>query len=105
MQAIGKTRWVMVAIVRNPRHPVRSSWSRRAGPDDKSLSPYFAFENADPSVDPLPLQATNVKVRVLGVIAEVVVTQQYKNEGQVPLEAVDSGDRAELAACARHPRA
>ena len=54
---------------------------------DKTLSPYFVVENAGSSFDALPLKATDVKVRVLGVIAEVVVTQQYTNEGTVPLEA------------------
>lgn len=87
MQAIGRTRWVMVAILASLVIQIGAARADEPGPDDKSLSPYFAFENADPSIDPLPLQATNVKVRVLGVIAEVVVTQQYKNEGQVPLEA------------------
>ena len=56
-------------------------------PADKTLSPYFVVDNADPGVDALPLKSTDVKVRVLGVIAEVVVTQQYTNTGTVPLEA------------------
>lgn len=53
----------------------------------RSLSPYFFVENGDPEVDRLPLKSTDVKVRVLGVIAEVTVTQQYTNEGTRPLEA------------------
>lgn len=57
-----------------------------AGPT-RSLSPYFFVENGDPEVDRLPLKSTDVKVRVLGVIAEVTVTQQYTNEGTRPLEA------------------
>lgn len=61
----------------------------RAGepPADRTLSPYFFVENGDPSVDQLPLKSTDVKVRVLGVIAEVTVTQRYTNEGTRPLEA------------------
>lgn len=54
---------------------------------DKTLSPYFFVNRADPSLDRLPLKATEVKVNITGVIADVVVTQQYRNEGTRPLEA------------------
>lgn len=50
-------------------------------------SPYFAVDNADPAVDALPLKSTRVEVQVLGVIADVKVIQQYRNEGQRALEA------------------
>jgi Ca-activated chloride channel family protein len=56
-------------------------------PAAKTLSPYFVVENTDAGVDALPLKSTDVRVRVLGVIADVVVTQRYTNEGLVPLEA------------------
>lgn len=49
--------------------------------------PYFVVENAEPGVDGLPLKATEVKARVLGVIADVSVTQHYRNEGSRALEA------------------
>ncbi|MFJ3260755.1 VIT domain-containing protein [Pseudomonas sp. NPDC086581] len=55
--------------------------------DDSSSSPYFFVENADPAVDALPLKATRVDARVLGNIAEVTVTQEYRNQGKTPLEA------------------
>lgn len=55
--------------------------------DDRTLSPYFAVQNEGAEADSLPLKSTDVRVRVLGVIAEVVVTQQYRNEGSIPLEA------------------
>lgn len=54
---------------------------------DKTLSPYFFVNNADPRVDSLPLKATEVKVNISGVIADVTVNQRYKNEGAKPLEA------------------
>lgn len=54
---------------------------------DSSSSPYFFVENADPAVDALPLKATRVDARVLGNIAEVTVTQEYRNQGKTPLEA------------------
>src|SRR5205085_10594751 len=50
-------------------------------------SPYFAVSSNDPSVDRLPLKSTNVDVRIAGVIADVTVTQHYRNEGQRPIEA------------------
>jgi Ca-activated chloride channel family protein len=54
---------------------------------DETLSPYFFVENGDPEVDRLPLQETRVDVRIAGVIADVVVTQVYRNEGTHPLNA------------------
>src|SRR5262245_55059970 len=48
--------------------------------DDRTLSPYFFVEHADPTVDPLPLQSTHADVRIAGTIADVQVTQIYKNE-------------------------
>lgn len=52
-----------------------------------NASPYFFVESADASVDALPLKATRVDARVLGNIAEVRVTQEYRNQGATPLEA------------------
>lgn len=57
-----------------------------AAPDD-SASPYFLIEGADPTRDNLPLRSTRVDARILGVIADVRVVQQYRNEGSRPLEA------------------
>jgi len=53
----------------------------------RSLSPYFVVDKAEPGVDALPLKATRVDVKVSGVIADVRVTQVYRNEGRTPLEA------------------
>jgi Ca-activated chloride channel family protein len=54
----------------------------------QTLSPYFFVKSDDPSVDQLPLKSTSADVKVVGVIADVVVTQVYKNEGKKPLEAI-----------------
>ncbi len=54
---------------------------------DKTLSPYFFVKSDDPSVDRLPLKATSAKVTIAGVIADVTVTQEYRNVGEKPLEA------------------
>jgi Ca-activated chloride channel family protein len=54
---------------------------------DRTLSPYFFVENGDPAVDHLPLKETKADVHIAGVIADVVVTQVYRNEGSHPLSA------------------
>jgi Ca-activated chloride channel family protein len=54
---------------------------------DKTLSPYFFVENGDPALDRLPLKETRAEVHIAGVIADVVVSQMYRNEGSRPLNA------------------
>jgi Ca-activated chloride channel homolog len=56
--------------------------------DDKTLSPYFVVKSDDPSVDQLPLLSTSADVNIAGVIADVKVTQVYKNDGKRPIEAI-----------------
>ncbi|MBK7295093.1 MAG: VWA domain-containing protein [Holophagaceae bacterium] len=55
---------------------------------DATLSPYFFVKSGDASIDQLPLKATSAKVAIAGVIADVKVTQVYKNTGTKPLEAI-----------------
>ena len=55
---------------------------------DKTLSPYFFVKSDDPTVDQLPLKSTSASVSISGVIADVKVTQVYKNEGKKALEAI-----------------
>ncbi|NDZ13740.1 trypsin [Variovorax sp. WS11] len=57
------------------------------GPRLKTESPYFFVKSDDPAVDALPLKATEVDVKVSGVIADVTVTQTYRNEGTRAIEA------------------
>ncbi|MEJ8812140.1 VIT and VWA domain-containing protein [Variovorax ureilyticus] len=57
------------------------------GPHIKTESPYFFVKSDDPEVDRLPLKGTEVDVKVSGVIADVTVTQTYRNEGRRPIEA------------------
>ena len=56
--------------------------------EGKTLSPYFLVKSDDPEVDQLPLKSTSSHVNISGVIADVQVTQVYKNEGQKALEAI-----------------
>lgn len=58
-----------------------------AASEDKTLSPYFFVKSEDPNVDRLPLKSTSALVNVSGVIADVTVTQVYRNEGKKTLEA------------------
>ena len=53
--------------------------------DDKTLSPYFFIENSGPAAEQFPLKSTNVEVSINGVIADVVITQQYQNNGTHPI--------------------
>lgn len=55
---------------------------------DKTLSPYFFVKSDNPETDQLPLKSTSAKVEIAGVIANVKVTQVYKNEGRNTLEAI-----------------
>jgi Ca-activated chloride channel family protein len=54
----------------------------------KTLSPYILIKSDDPNVDRLPLLSTSVNATIAGVIADVTVTQTYKNYGSRPIEAV-----------------
>lgn len=53
---------------------------------DKSLSPYFFVYSDNAETDALPLKSTKADVSIAGVIADVTVTQVYKNEGNHALE-------------------
>ena len=53
----------------------------------KAESPYFFVNSSEPGTDRLPLKSTSVDVRIAGVIADVTVTQHYRNEGQRAIEA------------------
>jgi Ca-activated chloride channel homolog len=62
--------------------------ARPESAEDRTLSPYFFVKSDDPALDRLPLKSTSASVRVAGVIADVLVTQFYRNEGKKPLEAI-----------------
>jgi len=53
---------------------------------DRTLSPYF-FVHGDGTTDQLPLKSTDVNVSIAGVIADVKVTQHYRNDGKNAIEA------------------
>jgi Ca-activated chloride channel homolog len=55
---------------------------------DRNLSPFFLLKSDDPRADRLPLKATSVIANIAGVVADVLVSQEYKNEGTRPIEAI-----------------
>jgi Ca-activated chloride channel family protein len=65
----------------------RSAWASADAGAEKTLSPYFVVEGADVRVEAFPLESTKVDVQITGVIAEVTVTQAYKNTGKKPINA------------------
>jgi len=57
-------------------------------PPDKTESPYFVVEGASGStVEAMPLEATRADVHITGVIADVVVHQTYRNDGDQTISA------------------
>ncbi len=62
--------------------------SQLAESEDRTLSPYFLVKSDDPQLDQLPLKSTSAVVNISGVIADVYITQVYKNQGKKPLEAI-----------------
>ena len=75
--------FVLVALIVMPRG-VRGD---DAAAPDKSLSPYFFVEGAKPGIEALPLQRTKADVHITGMIADVVVTQTYRNDGDRTISA------------------
>jgi len=67
---------------------VTTSYGQPERNTEKTLSPYFLVKSHDPDVDRLPLKSTQAEVNISGVIADIKVTQVYKNEGNKPLEAI-----------------
>ena len=55
---------------------------------DRTLSPFFFVDGGDPNVDVFPLKSTRASVRIAGSVADVAVTQIYRNNGSRTLEAL-----------------
>jgi len=55
---------------------------------DKCLAPYFFVSGNKSGLDQLPLKHMESAVNISGIIADVKITQIYKNEGQAVLEAI-----------------
>jgi Ca-activated chloride channel family protein len=64
----------------------RASRGDGAAAADRTLSPYF-FVSGEAGEESLALEASTADIRIAGVIADVVVTQRYKNDGEQPISA------------------
>ena len=105
--ARGLARWLWITAA----SIAATCFVARAGPaqaqDDtpprlKTESPYFFVKSDDPDSRPLAAQGTEVDVQISGVIADVTVTQTYRNEGQRPIEARYVFPGSTRAAVVRH---
>jgi Ca-activated chloride channel homolog len=56
--------------------------------NDKTLSPYFYILSDEEGAELLPLKSTSAQVNISGVIADVTVSQVYRNAGKKPIEAI-----------------
>jgi Ca-activated chloride channel homolog len=66
------------------------AWSPAQAGDTEAApaeGPYFHIASDDPSLDRLPLKSTRVEARIAGTVADVRVTQIYRNEGSRTIEA------------------
>lgn len=83
--------WIVALLCLSPLS-IRPSlaWSETAAESntDRTLSPYFFISSGAEGVEQLPLKSTEAVVDIAGVIADVKVTQVYKNAGQTPIEAI-----------------
>ena len=68
--------------------PIRMDGTQKGESADHTLSPYFFVKGGDSTLDQLPLKSTSAKVVIAGVIADVKVTQVYRNTGTKALEAI-----------------
>jgi len=57
-------------------------------PQDQNQSPYFQVISKSTTVESFPLLSTNAEVNITGPIADVKLTQTYKNDGKHPIEAI-----------------
>jgi Ca-activated chloride channel homolog len=63
--------------------------ARADGPPaaDRSATPYFVVDHQAAGREGMPLERTDVEVKVAGVIADVVIRQTYRNDGTTAINA------------------
>ena len=74
-----------LATIKSTRSMIRPDQPEAA---EKTLSPYFVVLSDDPETDALPLKDTRAEVKIAGAVAQVSITQLYKNQGKKTLEAI-----------------
>ncbi len=89
---------IMILVLLAGSVPVTKGFPQSAGDPDRTGSPYFFVQSDDPANEQLPLLSTEADVNIAGVIANVTVTQVYKNNGTGPIEAIYVFPASTLAA-------
>ena len=87
MFGFGRSRPLAMLALAGALSPCEVTFALESLSEDETLAPYFFVEDGDPAVDPFPLESTAVDVAIVGVIAEVTLTQVYKNDGTRPINA------------------
>ena len=80
--------WLALLVIVVSCFSLNAASSQTAASEDRTLSPYFFIKSGDPGTDRLPLKSTSASVTISGVIADVRVTQVYRNESNKPIEAI-----------------
>ncbi len=80
--------WIAALVAVISGFSLTAAFSQPGEAEDRTLSPYFFIKSDDHGTDRLPLKSTSASVTISGVIADVQVTQVYKNEGKKPIEAI-----------------
>ncbi|MBN1665128.1 MAG: VWA domain-containing protein [Deltaproteobacteria bacterium] len=80
--------WLTVVLAFVSVSCCAQAFSQQQISEDRTLSPYFFVNSDNPAADRLPLKSTHASVNISGVIADVIVTQVYKNAGEKPMEAI-----------------
>ncbi len=79
---------VVVCLTAIASRPLGDSEISAQGALDKTLAPYFMVISDDPEKDVMPLKSTRADVKIAGTVAEVKITQVYRNTGKKTLEAI-----------------
>lgn len=75
---------ILLTILSIAKHPAEAQTQEV----DRTQSPYFVVLSGNGKTESLPLKSTKATVDITGVIADVTITQEYKNEGSSPIEAI-----------------
>ncbi len=67
---------------------VSTGLSAQEKQEDKTLSPYFLVKSENGATESFPLKSTEADVNIAGVIADVTISQVYKNDGDNAIEAI-----------------
>jgi len=84
-------KWINLVLLMVFIFSTKIIWTAKTIPpgeiENQNPSPYF-FVQGDPEVDHFPLLKTEAKVNIAGIMAEIELTQVYKNDGKKTIEAV-----------------